>query len=153
MHRNRRLAGVLAALSSATFWALVSPATAGDVFHLSLDQALSMSQANARLDRTVSFYFGDAAHPDVLTHLGEYVANEKTSAVGRSDLNECAWVFQSALLRLQTRAHELGANAVIKIHSYYKKEDVSIDRDIPCHTGFLMAGIALKGEMVRLGGK
>jgi hypothetical protein len=153
MHRIRYLAGILGALSSAIFWALGSPATAGDIFQLPLDQALSMSRGDGRLDRTVRFYFGDTAHPDALAHLGEYVVNEKTNAVGKSDLNECGWVFQSALLQLQKRARELGANAVINIHSYYKKEDVSIDRDIPCHTGFLMAGIALKGEMVRLGGE
>lgn len=154
MQRNRCFAGVLAALASAIFCVTsISPATAGDIFNLPLDQALSRSVTNDRLDRTVRFYFGAMAHPDVLARFGEYGVNEKTDAVGRSDLNECAWVFQSALLSLQKRAHELGANAVINIRSYYKKDDIPIDRDIPCHTGFLMAGIALKGEMVRVGEK
>ena len=84
---------------------------------------------------------------------GDYVANEKTNAVGKTDLSECAWVFQSALLSLQKRAHALGANAVINIHSFYKKEDVSSETEIPCHTGFLMAGIALKGDLVAVAGK
>ncbi len=112
-----------------------------------------MSQTNERLDGTVKFFFGQAPHPDVLRRFGDYVANEKTNAVGKTDLGECAWVFQSALLSLQKRAHALGANAVINIHSFYKKEDVSSETEIPCHTGFLMAGIALKGDLVTVAGK
>jgi uncharacterized protein YbjQ (UPF0145 family) len=114
---------------------------------------MSMSETNEKFDGSVKFYFGRTPHPEVMRRFGDYVANEKTSAVGRSDLGECAWVFQSALLSLQKRAHELGANAVINIHSFYKKENVSSETEIPCHTGFLMAGIALKGDLVTVAGK
>jgi hypothetical protein len=150
MHRNQCFAGVLAALAAAYLCTTSTlPAAAEDIFNL----PLAMSPGDTGADRTVRFYFGGAAHPPVLQDFGVFVANEKTNAVFRSDLDECGWVFQSALLRLQKIAHKLGANAVIGIHSYYKKEDIPIDKAIPCHAGFLMAGIALKGEMVRLGDK
>jgi hypothetical protein len=146
----RLIVSLASAVVGATF---VSPAVAGDVFNLPIDRAISMSQTNQRLDGTVKFYFGQTPHPEVLRRFGDYVANEKTNAVGKTDLSECAWVFQSALLSLQKRAHALGANAVINIHSFYKKEDVSSETEIPCHTGFLMAGIALKSDVVKLVGQ
>jgi uncharacterized protein YbjQ (UPF0145 family) len=133
--------------------AFVSPAVAGGVFNLPIDRAMSMTETNQRIDGTVKFYFGQTPHPEVLRRFGDFVANEKTNAVGKSEFGECAWVFQSALLSLQKRAHALGANAVINIHSFYKKEDVSSETEIPCHTGFLMAGIALKGDIVKLVGQ
>ena len=146
-----RLAATLSLIALSA--ALISPVTASDVFSLPLDQAMSISRTNGRLDGTVKFYFGDTPHPAVLHRFGDYVANEKTNAVGKSDLGECAWAFQSALLSLQKRAHKLGANAVINIHSFYKKEDVPIATEIPCHTGFLMAGIALRGDLVSVADK
>lgn len=154
MHFIGKAFALIVSLASASVCAsFVSPAVAGDVFNLSIERAMSMSETNERLDRTVKFYFGQTPHPEVMRRFGDYVANEKTNAVGKTDLSECAWVFQSALLSLQKRAHALGANAVINIHSFYKKEDVSSETEIPCHTGFLMAGIALKGDVVKLVGQ
>ncbi|HWY14499.1 MAG TPA: hypothetical protein VNX86_05080 [Rhizomicrobium sp.] len=154
MHFIGRAFGLILSVASAIVCSpFVSPAVAGDVFNLPIDRAMSMSQTNGRLDGTVKFYFGQTPHPEVMRRFGNFVANEKTNAVGKTDLSECAWVFQSALLSLQKRAHALGANAVINIHSFYKKEDVSSETEIPCHTGFLMAGIALKGDLVTVAGK
>jgi hypothetical protein len=154
MHFIGRAFGLILSVASAIVCsAFVSPAVARDVFNLPIDRAMLMSQTNERLDGTVKFYFGQTPHPEVLRRFGDYVANEKTNAVGKTDLGACAWVFQSALLSLQKRAHALGAKAVINIHSFYKKDDVSSETEIPCHTGFLMAGIALKGDLVTVAGK
>jgi uncharacterized protein YbjQ (UPF0145 family) len=57
----------------------------------------------------------------------------------------------SALLEFQKRAQAMGADAVINIHSYYKKEDVSSETEIPCHKGFVVAGLTLRGEVVSTG--
>jgi uncharacterized protein YbjQ (UPF0145 family) len=51
---------------------------------------------------------------------------------------------------LQGRARKLGANAVINIYSYYDKQDISNDTHVPCHSGAIMAGVALMGEFVTL---
>jgi uncharacterized protein YbjQ (UPF0145 family) len=53
------------------------------------------------------------------------------------------------MLRLQQRAHELGANAVINIVSNYKNVEVSSETQFECHDGAIMSGVALKGEFVK----
>ncbi len=38
---------------------------------------------------------------------------------------------------------------MININSYYKKNEVTIDKTVECHSGLLMDGVALKGEFVK----
>lgn len=130
---------------------LTMPANAENkIFPISVSEAMDSPEAHEKLDGTVKFYFGDAPHPAVLQEFRDYVTNQKTNNFMKSDRSSCTWVFVSALMELQKRAHDLGANAVINIHSYYKKEDVSIGNDVPCHVGAMIAGIALKGNFVRI---
>lgn len=132
----------------------VSPVSAGDdVYMLSIGDALATPDAKDRLDGSVRFFFGDTSHPAVERTLGKFVTNQKTNGLAKSDMKACSWVFLSGLLEFQQKAHELGANAVINIHSYYKKEDISNETQIPCHKGFLIAGIALRGDFVKVGGR
>lgn len=42
------------------------------------------------------------------------------------------------------------ANAVVNIASYYKKVEVRHETMYECHKGGLMAGVALKGDVVRV---
>jgi hypothetical protein len=127
------------------------PARAADnVYMLSIADTLASSRADGRLDDTIKLYFGDTPHPAVLQKLGDFSTNEKTNSVFKSDHTSCSWVFLSALMKLQKRAHKLGANAVVNIHSYYDRVDISSDAQIPCHVGAIMAGIALKGDFVVL---
>jgi hypothetical protein len=44
----------------------------------------------------------------------------------------------------------LGANAVVNIISYYRKVPMSSDTQYECHAGTLMAGVALKGDFVKI---
>ncbi|MDO8288815.1 MAG: excinuclease ATPase subunit [Parvibaculum sp.] len=103
-----------------------------------------------RLDGTVAFYFGNTPHPPVLEHLGNYTTNKKTNSVNKSDVEACNWVLLSALLSLQQRAKNEGGNAVINIKSYYKKDEQSYDNEFECHAGAFVAGVALKGDVVKL---
>ena len=129
----------------------VSPAAARNaVVPLQIATVMSSPDVTTKIDGSVKFYFGDAPHPAVLNTFGEFVTNQKTNSFGKSDASACNWVFASALVELQKRAHELGANAVINIHSYYKKEDVSSTTDVPCHAGLAIAGVALKGDFVKV---
>jgi len=135
---------VLAALS-------VSPAAARNVVvPLNISEMMASKDVHEKIDGTVAFYFGNMPHPAVLKKFGEYVTNQKTSSFLKSDMTACTWVFTSALKELEKRAHELGANAAINIHSYYQKEDVSSDTEVQCHAGGAIAGIALKGDFVLL---
>jgi uncharacterized protein YbjQ (UPF0145 family) len=56
----------------------------------------------------------------------------------------------SALITLQERAHTEGGNAVINIKSFYKKQEVSYDKEFECHVGTFVSGVALKGDVVKL---
>jgi len=132
----------------------ISPAVARDeVYPVSISEAMASSDAHEKLDGSVRFYFGDARHPAVLQRFGDYVTNQKTNSFLKSNERACSWVFLSALIELQKRANKLGANAVVNIRSYYKKETVSSTTEIPCHAGAAIAGIALKGDFVKVAGQ
>ena len=131
-----------------------SPAHATDnVFQVQIKEALASSDAKDKLDGSIRFYFGDSPHPVVSRSFGNFVTNKKSNGFGKSSKSACNWVFLSALLQLQQRANEEGGNAVINIHSYYKKHDVSSATQIECHKGFTIAGVALKGDVVKLSGQ
>jgi len=127
------------------------PGHARDTKHLlSIEEAMSSPDFQERLDPNVRLYFGDTPHPQPLQRRGEYVSNKKTNAVGKSDHRACEWVMLSALLSLQQRAVAEGGNAVVNIRSYYKKNTFSSSSEYECHAGAVMAGVALKGEVVKL---
>ncbi len=130
---------------------LVWPAQARDTkYLLPIAAALEVQDAKNRLDGSVKFFFGNQETPKVLAKLSTDVTNLKTNAVGKSDEKACNWVFLSALLALQKRAKQLGANAVINIVSYYKKEVMSSATEFECHAGAVIAGVALRGEFVKI---
>ena len=130
-----------------------APALAGDdLVEVPIADALATPEFKEALDGSVSFYFGDTAHPAVAHMYGDFVANEKTNGFGKGPMMSCERAMLSALIKFQKRAQQLGANAVINIHSYYKREDVSSNTSVQCYDGFLMSGVALKGDFVKLGG-
>lgn len=98
----------------------------------------------------VAFYFDDQPHPAVARTLGEYVSNKKTNAFNKTDDEACQWVALSALKEFHKRAMTEGGNAVINIHSYYKKNDLSDPTRYECHAGYAAAGVAFKGTVVQL---
>jgi hypothetical protein len=131
-----------------------SPVAArNDVVPVLVANAMTSPDATGKIDGSVKFYFGDTPHPAVLNSFGEFVTNQKTSSFGKPDEAACNWVFATAMIKFQERAHELGANAVINIHSYFKKQDVSSATQVDCHVGIAIAGVALKGDFVKVAGR
>ena len=112
--------------------------------------ALEAKDAKEKLDGTVKFYFGNQETPKILTKLGTDVTNQKTNSVGKSDERACNWVFLSAMIQLDKRAKQLGANAVVNIVSYYQKSVMSSPTEFECHAGNIIAGVALRGEFVKI---
>lgn len=98
----------------------------------------------------VRFYFGSQAHPTIAQTFGEYQSNKKTNAFNKSDKEACEWAFLSALLSLHQRALSLGGNAVVNITGYYKKIDFTSETHFQCGAGATMAGVTLKGDVVKL---
>jgi uncharacterized protein YbjQ (UPF0145 family) len=145
---------VLTALATAMAMTSVMPAQARDTKHLlPISEGMATKDAQERLDGTVKFYFGNQRHPKVLTKLSSDFTNRKTNAFGKSDEQACNWAFLSALIQLEKRAGELGANAVVNIVSYYKKDVFSSSAEFECHAGAIMAGVALKGDFVKIADK
>ncbi|NIB44221.1 excinuclease ATPase subunit [Pseudomaricurvus alkylphenolicus] len=142
-----RLRTLMLGLTLVTSTALVD---ARDTKHLySIKSAMNTPAAKEKLNEGVKFYFGDKA-PKVKEEYGSYVSNRKTNAFNKSDLEACEWVFLSSMLALQERALNEGGDAVINIHSYYKKKPYHSNEKYECHAGAVMAGVALKGTVVKL---
>jgi uncharacterized protein YbjQ (UPF0145 family) len=57
------------------------------------------------------------------------------------------------MIALQKRAKQLSANAVVNIISYYKKVPMSSTTEFECHAGAIIAGVALKGDFVKIADK
>lgn len=127
-------------------------AQARDTKHLFLiSDAMNTSTALEKLNTGVEFYFGAQKHAKIIKNFGEDFTNKKTNAFNKNDKTACEWVFLSAMLQLQERARQLGANAVVNIHSYYKKIPFVSETEYECHAGGIIAGVALKGTFVKLG--
>jgi uncharacterized protein YbjQ (UPF0145 family) len=117
---------------------------------LPIKEALASAAADERLGDSVKFYFGNQPSPAVVKRMGMDQTSQKTNAFAKSDEKACNWVFLSALRQMEKRARELGANAVINIASNYKNVEVKSDTEFECHAGAIMAGVALKGEFVKV---
>ncbi|MEQ8326458.1 hypothetical protein [Parvibaculum sp.] len=141
---------VLSAVLSMAVLGSVPARAADDVFMMPVKPALETPNAKEKLDGSVSFYFGDTPHPKVLENYGEFVSNKKTNAFAKSDAETCQHVVLSNFIEFQERAQSLGGNAVINIKSYFRRNEVKDDSRYECHVGFLMSGVALKGEVVKL---
>ncbi len=125
---------------------VLAPAFARDtVVNIRLADVLDMPEAKTKLDGSVKFFLAGQATPKVLKKFSEDVSNLKTNAVGKSDEVSCKWVALSTLMSLQKSAKEAGANAVVGITSYYKKNETKSDTTVECHAGAMMSGVALKG--------
>jgi hypothetical protein len=104
-----------------------------------------------RLDGSVQFYLaGNQPTGPMRLLVSDVATNKKTNGFNKSDNDACEWVLQSALITLQAAAKKAGANAVTNIVSYYKHHVRKDLNTYECHAGVLMAGVALRGDLVRL---
>jgi uncharacterized protein YbjQ (UPF0145 family) len=113
-------------------------------------ELMSTDEAKTKLDRGIKFFFGDQSHPGVARKIGTWVANKKTNALNKSDDRACEWAFLSAMISLQQRAIKEGGDAVINIQSYYKKNVINSATEFECGAGTFVAGVALRGTVVKL---
>lgn len=145
MKRMIPVAALLAVMSTAI------PASASDdMKKFPIAGAMAANDAQNRLGDSVKFYFGDQPTPPVLERILTDKTSLRTNGFGKSAEKACNWVFLSAMLQLQKRAKDLGADAVINIVSNYKNVEMSSQTEFECADGALMAGVALKGDFVKL---
>lgn len=149
MARIDAVAGAALALLAAT---AVSVAEArDDRLKFPIKAALEKGRStHQKIDPSVRLYFGPQKAPAVERQIGEWTANKKTNAANKTDQEACEIAFVSAVVSLQERARKEGGNAVVGIRSVYKKDNVESATEYLCGAGTLMAGVALRGTVVKL---
>ncbi|PJG85403.1 excinuclease ABC subunit A [Conservatibacter flavescens] len=115
--------------------------------HYSIQEALNSAEAKEVLNPNIKLYFGKPAPGKVLRK--GITTNPKTNAANKSDDAACRWAFLSAVKNFQDRAVREGATKVGNLVSYYKKNEFKSTTQYECHAGHLMAGVALKGDIVK----
>jgi hypothetical protein len=126
--------------------AFAAPCAARDtVYRLPLAEVLAMPEAHGKLDGSVRFYLAGQTTPPVVDKKGEAQANRKTNGVGKGDTDGCKWAALSALIALQEQARGRGANAVVDMVSYYRKNVYTSATEYECHAGNIVIGVTLKG--------
>jgi uncharacterized protein YbjQ (UPF0145 family) len=128
----------------------LSASAADTLLKFPIAGAMAANDAQNRLGDSVQFYFGDQATPQVLERLFSDKTSLRTNGFGKSAETACNWVFLSAMLQLQKRAQAMGANAVINIVSNFNNVEMSSQTEFECADGALMAGVALKGDFVKI---
>lgn len=137
-------------LLASLFIALASPVLArDDRLSFPIREVLDAPVAQEKIDKSIELQFGDRAPAKSAKVLGEWKTNKKTNAFNKTDKEACEWAFLSALLELQERALKEGGNAVVNIKSNYKNVERSSEDEYVCGAGALMAGVALKGTVVK----
>ncbi|MFV5347723.1 excinuclease [uncultured Acinetobacter sp.] len=128
---------------------VVGVAQAADNIHnLDFKSAVERAVTDGTLDGSVKFYLNGTKSGGQLIQPG-IVTNKKTNGFGKSAEKACDWVLRSALIQLQNAAKAKGANAVTNIVSYYKSNETKSTTTYECHKGTAVAGVALKGDIVK----
>lgn len=117
---------------------------------LPLDEVIRMGVEQGKLDGSVKFYLSGAKTPRVAARMGEDVANKKTNGVGKDDAYGCKWAALSALIAFQETAKQRGANAVVDLHSYYKRTTYRNPTNYECHAGAVVIGVTFKGTFAKV---
>lgn len=116
---------------------------------LPIAAALEAKDIPDRPTGSVKFFFGNQASPQILTKLESYVATPKTSAMGKADQRACHEALLWTLVAMEKRAQQKGANAVVNIVSFYKKNEISSATEFECHVGNVIVSVVLKGDLVK----
>ncbi len=119
-----------------------------DIGQYSIADLLETSKAKEAL-YDVPLFFGAQKHKKITKKFGEVGTNKKTNAFNKSDREACEWAMLSALKALQERARREGMDAVVNIESNYKNHKFVSETQFECGAGALMAGVALKGTLVK----
>ncbi len=126
----------------------VAVQAADDIHNLNFNEAVQRAVADGTLDGSVKFYLAGTKSGGQLLQKG-IVTNKKTNGFAKSAESSCDWVLRSTLIQLQNAAKNRGANAVTNIVSYYKANESHSSTTYECHKGTAVAGVALKGDLVK----
>lgn len=120
-----------------------------DVLHFPVADAGATADAQAKLDAGVKFYWGDQKHPKVSKALSTDKTNKKTNGFNKGDKEGCEWAWLSAMITMQNRAKQLGADAIINLRSISKNDEFVSETEYECVVGTFTSGVALRGDFVK----
>ncbi|HWW72410.1 MAG TPA: excinuclease ATPase subunit [Duganella sp.] len=140
----------VAALLTVSLTASFSASAEDKMIKFPIAGAMAANDAQQRLGDTVKFYFADQQTPKVVSKITSDKTSQRTNGFGKSAEKACNWVFLSAMLALQKRATEVGADAVVNIVSNFRDKEFASQTEYECADGAIMAGVALKGDFVKL---
>jgi hypothetical protein len=133
--------------------AATSPALARNTAHfMSWDEVMQMPEAASRLGGDLKFTFGDKSMPADAERIGadEVAHNISQGAQRNDDALACKRAALEALAQLASRARQVGANAVVNVVSYYKKNTFSSATQYECHAGGTGGHISIKADLAKL---
>jgi uncharacterized protein YbjQ (UPF0145 family) len=134
--------------------AVASPAFGRDIKrYLPINAAMEATDLQPQIDESIKAVFGKKSPPDGVTVLTGDAALGRTNTRGKSTETACNSAFLLALVELQKRAKQLGANAVINIVSYYKRVEMSSASHFECHEGSGYMAVSLRGDFVKIADK
>ena len=143
---------IAAVLFAAVLVCLAQTAAARNtVLRLSITDVLNGGEFRSKVGPDAIFVFGNSPVPGGARLMGTFSTSKKTNAFNKSDEHACARAFESALLSLHERAVKEGGNAVVNIVSYNEKVPFSSATEYECHAGGMLAGVALQGQVARIG--
>jgi uncharacterized protein YbjQ (UPF0145 family) len=142
---------ILRVVAVALVLAVASSADArDDRLKFAVADAMKTSDAKAKLDGSVKFYWGKQKVPAGAKMMGTFTSNKKTNFFNKSDQEACNWAWLSAMVSLQDRAKREGGNAVVNIHSVYRNQDFVSEKEFECGAGSVTGGVALRGTVAKL---
>ncbi|WP_374571997.1 excinuclease [Acinetobacter sp.] len=127
----------------------IASAQAADKMHdFNFKDAVDRAVADGALDGSVKFYLAGTKSGGKVIQKG-LVTNKKTNGFAKSAESSCDHVLRSALIQFQNTAKAKGANAVTNLVSFYKSNETRSATTYQCAKGTAMAGVALKGDIVK----
>jgi uncharacterized protein YbjQ (UPF0145 family) len=97
----------------------------------------------------VPLYFADQVYAKTDRKMTGMTTSQKTNAFNKSAQEACEWAFLSAIKVFQLKAQNEGMDAVVNITSNYKHREFSSRTEFECGSGNIIAGVALKADLVK----
>ena len=113
----------------------------------SIEDDLNSERAIGYLNPEIRLSFGKTNIKG--QNLGTFVARKRTNGTNKTPEASCQIAFLTAVKALQDKATIKGGNAVINIHSFWRKIPEWSDTEYHCEHGALMSGVALRGTIVK----
>ena len=123
-----------------------------DIYNMEVKNAMDTMPDNVKQEiGSFKFYFGNDSSPSSSTKVGKVYANGRTNGFWKGYEKSCNRVFYSDLIHLKKSALKIDpkATGAANITSNWKNNLTSSEDSFVCGKGLLMAGVALRGDVVK----